>query len=192
MENRKNIPGYETSHQVSNLWNVRTVSRQFYVNKKLRSWEIKDISQKISSHLVKQTDVDWYKRVNLLGKRYLVHRLVYMTFNGIPLEFKWQKSKTLVLHKNDIKYDNRLENLFLWTQYDNVLDMYSKWRQRKYVKPLEERTHKINLKIANKIREDYKKTRSIYKTAVTFGISYATVSRIKNNKIRTERLSVKI
>lgn len=50
------------------------------------------------------------------GKWKLVHRIIYETFNGeIP-------EGMVIRHKNDIPYDNRLENLLVGTQTDNMQD----------------------------------------------------------------------
>lgn len=68
-----------------------------------------------------------YRRVTLCvgfkTTRFQVHRLVYLTFNNMPLS-----SPGFVCHKNDIRDDNRLENLFYGTAQDNVTDMVSKKR----------------------------------------------------------------
>lgn len=130
-----------------------------------------------------QTIKWWYKRATLYNRWLLVHRIVYCSFNKIPLKFEWQKSNTVVMHINDDPTDNRLCNLKIWSQNDNIQDCISKWRSNKPKVPVEKRRGKINYTIAQEIREDYRNTNNIYITAKKFWISYATVSRIKNNKI---------
>lgn len=150
-----------------------------------KSWKQTIINKRISKEKIMNfSDVDWYKRVsfsiwNMKKKMYLVHRLVFCTFNKIPLEFKWQKTKTLILHKNDIRDDNRLENLFLWDQKDNMKDMSLKWRQRRWI------VNKIKIWYEDipKIKEKYKELKNIHKVASIFWVSWATISRALNWKI---------
>ena len=108
MENWGNIKWYE-NYQVSTLWNVKNISR----NKNLKLLKSKD----------------WYLYVFLcnkwIAKKYRIHRLVANTFLWNKLEFTWNN---LVCHKNDIRHDNRLNNLFLWTYKDNAKDCALKWR----------------------------------------------------------------
>jgi len=120
----KDIPGYEWIYQVSNLWNVRGLDRKW------TKWSL----------LRGQVRKDWYKHINLSlkGKRkkLLVHRLVYLTFNNLPLKFEWPITKTLVLHRDDNPWNNHIDNLFLWTQKENMQDCSKK--QRIYVRKGEE------------------------------------------------------
>lgn len=90
----KDIPGYESKYQVSNLGNVRSLNY-------LRTGGIKLLTQ--------GTDKRGYKRVGLYKdgkrKRYLVHRLVAMTFisnyDDLPQ----------VNHKDENKANNCVDNL---------------------------------------------------------------------------------
>jgi hypothetical protein len=158
MEIWKDVIGYEWKYMISNKWNVLSL---------------------ISNKLLSFSDVDWYKRVWFWSKSYLVHRIVFCSFNNLSLEFKWQRSKTLVLHKNDIRHDNRLENLFLWTQKDNVRDMMDKWRMRRG------RVQKVKIWFDDipEIRKKYEELKNIYKVAPLFWVSYATISRALCGKI---------
>lgn len=72
----------------------------------------------------------WYLNItfwipNHKTKSILVHRLVWYAFLWLDIEDK----KMCVCHKNDIRTDNRLENLFLWTYQENTRDAVRKWRQ---------------------------------------------------------------
>lgn len=152
------IVEYEWKYQVSNKGNIKSLIKNRYL---------------------KTYGQDGYKRVNLNWKCYLVHRLVYMSFNNLPLMFKWQNTKTLVLHKNDNRDDNRLENLFLWNQTDNMRDMLKKWRRRTW------KTMKIKIWYSDidEIKCLYNKWKTIYEIGDIYWVSYATISRVINNKI---------
>lgn len=55
--------------------------------------------------VLKQSEMNGYKLVNLRGKLYLVHRLVAAAFVKNP------DNKTVVIHKNGNTLDNRAQNL---------------------------------------------------------------------------------
>ena len=166
----KNIIWYEWHYQVSNLWRVKSIWR---FRKNWKNWYF------TKDKILIPRDLDWYKRVDILHKNYLVHRLVYLTFNSLCLDFKWQKTNTLVLHKNDIKDDNRLDNLFLWTQKDNVLDMISKWRMR------HQKAKKIKIWFEDipNIKILYKEWKTMSNIWNIYWVSCATISRAINWKI---------
>jgi hypothetical protein len=71
-------------------------------------------------------NIHGYRRVTLCiyGKvvRVFVHRLVYKTFVGEIPEDK------IIDHVNELKFDNRLENLQLLTQSENIR---KNWKYRK-------------------------------------------------------------
>lgn len=75
-----------------------------------------------------QTHKQWYKRVALggkaKGKLFLVHRIVAHAFLWLDI----YDTSIKVCHKDDNVSNNHLDNLFLWTQADNVRDMWRKWR----------------------------------------------------------------
>lgn len=100
----KDIPWYEWKYQVSNFWNVNNIE-----------WIIlKNIKHNM-----------WYYTVCIMGKKLLVHRLVASAFLWLDLNNR----KQWVLHKNDIKTDNTIQNLYLWTQSENLKDSYKNWRK---------------------------------------------------------------
>ena len=105
----KDIPNYE-GYQVSNLGRVKSLKR-------FRKGE-NDCLVSVKERILKpQTNYIGYYQVDLckqsIVKCYYVHRLVYEAFNG-PIPEGLQ-----VNHINEIKTDNRLENLNLLTPKEN-------------------------------------------------------------------------
>lgn len=105
----KDIKGYEGLYQVSNIGNVKSVSR-----KKKSRWGSEHLSKErlltLSNTLYGYLRVTLYKKSN--RKSFLVHRLVIENFsNEIP--------KEAVNHINEIKTDNRVENLEYMTRAEN-------------------------------------------------------------------------
>lgn len=99
----KDILWYEGLYQVSNLWNVRSLSYN-------RCWYIKNLSPAKNDK--------WYLYVGLSINgtlhSYAVHRLVARTF----LEYNFEKKE--INHRNWIKVDNRLKNLEYVNHFENM------------------------------------------------------------------------
>lgn len=100
-ETWKSIRGYEGLYEVSDLGRVRSLGRA--VNSKNGSKQRKRVRV-----LTQEVTIHGYCRVRLYdrngdSKRYAVHRVVLETFVG--------ESPLQVNHRNEIKTDNRLENL---------------------------------------------------------------------------------
>ena len=107
----KDIPEYEGLYQVSNLGRVKSLERF----RKGKNDSSLPINEKIKKLVISRNG---YYRVILfkesIGKWHLIHRLVYEAFNGsIPEGLQ-------VNHLNEIKSDNRLENLNLMTPKENT------------------------------------------------------------------------
>lgn len=80
-----------------------------------------------------ETNWFWYKRVELVRepgdkKKYLVHRLVYTIFNWLPYTY-WSKSNWLVCHKDNNPWNNKLSNLYIGTQKENLKQCSNDWRK---------------------------------------------------------------
>jgi hypothetical protein len=114
MENEiwKDIPGYESLYQASNMGVIKSLC--YYGHK-----------GKIG-YLQPKTNKDGYKCVNLnkngIRKMYMLQQLIAMAF----LDHVPNGREIVVRHKNDIKSDNKLSNLVLGTPRDNSNDYYSK------------------------------------------------------------------
>lgn len=105
----KKIPGYE-NYQISDLGNVRNNLGKFMTQ---RLNGTRENNKYLSVHLMANIPgLGWKER----GKILSVHRLVALAFHGIPTKGK------NCCHKNDIKTDNRLENLYWGTASDNAKD----------------------------------------------------------------------
>lgn len=107
----KDIRGYENLYQASNWGRIRSLDRMVkgcYGGLQLKKGKI----------MKQETHRSGYKRIALKKdgkyKHYLVHRLVYETFNR-PIPEGLQ-----VNHINENKTDNRLENLNLMTPKENI------------------------------------------------------------------------
>lgn len=106
----KDVPGYEGLYQVSNLGNIKSLSRL----------KINGLSSYISKDLImkQQKDRNGYLYILLHNnniKIFKVHQLVAMAFlNHTPCGHK-----IVVDHINHDKTDNRVENLQLITNREN-------------------------------------------------------------------------
>ena len=81
----------------------------------------------------------WHNRIKLYWawwrndvRHYQVHRLVFCVFNNLDYDF-WlnkhiSKCNWLILHKDNNPDNNRLDNLYLWTQKDNMSQCIQDWR----------------------------------------------------------------
>ena len=121
METFKDIPWYEWLYQVSDLWNVKSLKR--FVNCWPNWYMSKDKILKSNKNIKK-----WYVSVilskNWDKKDFNIHRLVAWVFLWLNMDDK----KQFACHRNDIRDDNRLENLFIWTASENMQDCKNKWR----------------------------------------------------------------
>lgn len=102
----RDIPNYE-GYQISNLGRVKSLERIDARGHRLKEKILKPRIQPCGYY-----QVELYK--NSIGKNYLIHRLTWLAFNGqIPENMQ-------VNHINEIKADNRLENLNLMACKENT------------------------------------------------------------------------
>ena len=103
----KDIPNYSGLYQASNLGRIKSLER---INARGNRLKEKILKPGINQYGYYQ--VQLYK--NSIGKMYIVHRLVWIAFNGaIPEDLQ-------VNHINEVKTDNRLSNLNLMTAKENT------------------------------------------------------------------------
>ena len=104
-ETWKDIPGYEGTHQVSNIGNFKALARKRFNGK-----VICDFKERV---LHPRHEGNGYLQVNIFSKQVSAHRCVAFAFIDKPI------GKDFVNHKNGIKDDNRVENLEWCTQSEN-------------------------------------------------------------------------
>ena len=102
----KDIPGYKGLYQISNLGRVKSLKRK---------GRLKDIIIRNSLNTKGYPQVGISK--NCRAKNFTVHKLMAITF----LNHEYVNRTIVVDHINGIRTDNRLENLQIISQRDNVL-----------------------------------------------------------------------
>ena len=103
----KDIPEYEGLYQASNLGRIKSLERIDALGHRLKE---KILKPSIGNSGYYQVCLCKQSIVN----HYMIHRLVWETFNGkIPENIQCN-------HLNEVKTDNRLENLNLMTPKENV------------------------------------------------------------------------
>lgn len=123
-EIRKEIPWLpEWKYYVSNLWRVKNGKVQN------RSWRIMKFERNRYWHCRIKLYWDWWRND---VRHYQVHRLVYCVFNNLDYDYwlDWSMSNYywLILHKDNNPENNRLDNLYMWTQKDNMQQCIKDWR----------------------------------------------------------------
>ncbi|WP_316571335.1 NUMOD4 domain-containing protein [Neobacillus sp. YIM B06451] len=117
-ETWRNIEGYDSHYQVSNLGRVRSLDRKL-IGKR---GGIKEIKGRLMEIKLKKG----YSFVRLskggVRRNILVHKLVAQAFISNP------DNKPIINHINNIKHDNRLENLEWATYKENTQHMVNQFR----------------------------------------------------------------
>jgi hypothetical protein len=116
----KDVVGYEGLYEVSNLGRVKRIEEKILTKK--------GVYRKVSERILKQNNLNGYLKVALckngIAKTQIVHILVANAF----LDNNKNNGK-VVDHINNIKSDNRLENLQIISQRENcskdAKNMYS-------------------------------------------------------------------
>ena len=159
----KDIKGYENIYQISNKGNVKSLG-----NNKTKKEKI----------LKPSVDKGGYMFIclhkNGVKKKYLVHRLVAEAFYGrIPQGMQ-------VNHINEIKSDNRLENLNLMTPKENC--NWGTAIQRRTEKTTNGKCSKPVLKIDPISNEIVAEFPSVSEVQRQLGIRISFISKCCNNK----------
>jgi hypothetical protein len=104
----KDIPGYDGLYQASNLGRIKSLSRKVYNKRGYYFSKERFLTQTISKN---------YQSVRIKNGSKSVHQLVAMAFLGhVPCGHK-----IVVDHINNDQSDNRLENLQIITNRQNIL-----------------------------------------------------------------------
>lgn len=121
-----------------------------------------------------------YLWIRVRGKQRLVHRIVAEAFILNP------NNKPVVNHKNNIKNDNRVDNLEWTTQSENCLHAFRTKARVVTDKQLARvrQGYKLHEEQVREIRERYKLGEKISLIAYVFGVSRGHVCRIVHNKSR--------
>lgn len=132
--------------------------------------------RKLGQEIVIPTD-ETYQRVWISSKRYLVHRLVMLTFVGPPPE------NMEVNHKDGIKHNNRWSNLEYVTRLENMrhasdndllnMEIFSGSNNGK---------SKFTEKQVLKIRKAYNNGQTVKDLSLKHDVSYTTIFNIVNRK----------
>ena len=102
----KAVPGFEKYYLVSRIGKIFARNRRGY-----NRW-----FQLIPYHSRGYEEVTLWNNSSRQCSKYIMHRLVALLFIPKP------QDKPLVCHKNDIRDDNRIENLYWGDAVDNYLD----------------------------------------------------------------------
>ena len=115
----KDVPDYEGLYQVSNLGRVRSLPKQWTTGR--------GALLKHDGKILKTGRSGEYLKYNLykekVQKTFRAHQLVAMAF----LDYKRRGMNMVIDHINDVKTDNRLENLQIVTQRYNTCKTQGKY-----------------------------------------------------------------
>lgn len=155
-ETWKDIPGYIGLYQVSNLGKIKSLSRITVCKN--------GSAKKLKEKIIKPTLWQGYYRVALSkdgkNRRFLVHRLVMLAFNG--------DSEMAVNHKNGDSTDNSLENLEYVTQKQNLMHSTN----------ILKRGHVANTKKDNPTEEDLKNRKKVSQISKRKNDAYSIVKNM--------------
>lgn len=108
----RDIPDYEGQYQVSNLGRVKSLERSISCKDGRKSYIVPKRIMKLNKDNLGYLNVMLCKNGKI--KRFRVHQLVARTFIPNP------ENLPMINHKNEIKTDNRVENLEFCTAKHNA------------------------------------------------------------------------
>lgn len=130
----KDIPNYEEYYQVSNFGRVKSLSRIMYFNHPITMNRIGRLSKERILRAGKNKNGYLHVALSIggLAKTKKVHQLVALTFlNHTP-----HNHEIVIDHINNIRTDNRLDNLQLISQRENTtkdrVGVAGAWKHKKY------------------------------------------------------------
>lgn len=172
-EEWKTIPGFE-SYQVSDLGRVRNMRGQIL---KQRMNGARENNKYFAVDLQTRGDGSWRERRRVKK----VHRLVLTAFGGLP------KEGQIACHKNDIRTDNRAENLYWGTHKSNAADAIRSGAFYHTHPGFGEDHHSVKYsdELINTIRKEYTGKRGDQiALSRKYGIPYQYVSTILAGRVR--------
>lgn len=165
MEVWKNIPNYP-GYQASNNGRIRSAWGRGYKQPK-KTYDIKvPTIERFGYPVVSMRNAEGKQSVQK------VHRLVLLTFKG-------KSKRPYGLHRNDIKTDNRIENLYWGTQKQNLDD-----QKKNGIHLHGEKCpwSKLSLKEVEKIKKQANEGYSNTQQGAMFGVSPSMISMIRNGR----------
>lgn len=164
----KPVVGYEGLYEVSNLGRVKSLPKKGFKKEAIRKTGM-DVRNGYVTVILRKNNIPYTKRV---------HSLVVEAFLGIKTT-----KKLVANHINGQKTDNRLENLEIISQRDNIKHAINIGLTRIPIKD-----ERYNSKIKEK---DFPKLLELFKTDMTskdiaklFRVGPTTISRIRKGKRR--------
>ena len=165
MEEWRDIIGYEGYYQVSNLGRVKSLPRVVRTDKLFNiKGSIKKSSINTKGYFVTSL------RINNKSEVKYLHRLIAETFISNPNNYPQ------VCHKNDIKTDNTLDNLYWGTPKDNTADCI---RNGTFISS----NTLLKVEQVKEIRRLLTEGFSCSNISLKFLVNAKTINDIKNNKI---------
>lgn len=171
----KPVVGYEDRFFVSNSGRVRSASYTFMAGRGCNRTMTKIIKK---PRLVAQPKMtSGYPTVNLAGKTFCTHVLVLEAFRGLKPSPNSAGEKYEACHINDVKDDNRLENLRWGTYSENIHD-----RRRNGIACVGEK--KKNAKLT------YDRVDALRIEKATTNISYKEMAKRECVSVRTLHMAI--
>jgi hypothetical protein len=164
----KPIVGYENLYEVSNLGRIKSLPKKGFKKEVIRKTGM-DIRTGYVIVMLRKNNVPKSRRI---------HSLVIEAFSGIK-----PSRKLVTNHINGNKRDNRLENLELISQKENVIHALKLGLTKI---PIKDERHNSKIK-----EKDFPKLLELFKTNMTskdiaqlFKVNPTTISRIRKGKRR--------
>lgn len=183
MEERRAIKGYEWLYEISSYWRCRSLPRKvkatLYWKRTVQNykWQI------LKEHLMKWERVRYTLSKNNKLRFFQSHRLVAQAFLWLDIRDK----KTVVMHLDDDPKNNKVDNLKVWTQKENIAMCIKQWKHysqtERWLKNLRvqhEKQRKIPISEYDTIREMLDQWMSCKQISMRYTVDDSTMCKIKN------------